>query len=148
LSDIDRPLNERGERDAPEMAHRLKARQIHPQQMLTSPASRALNTCLKFAKVLGFSAGGIIEDKTIYHATADTLLSVVRQIKDVNNSHPVLIFGHNPGLTDFTNDLLNEDIDNIPTTGVVSCHLMIESWADAQPGCGKIEFFDYPKATE
>jgi hypothetical protein len=41
--------------------------------------------------------------------------------------------------------LLDEEIDNIPTTGVVSCKLSIEWWAKARPGCGKLEFFDYPK---
>jgi phosphohistidine phosphatase len=99
---------------------------------------------MRFAEVLGFPAERIIKDKAIYHANASTLLNVIRQIKG-EDSDLVMIFGHNPGLTDFTNDLLDENIANIPTAGVVSCHLTIDLWASAEPGCGEIEFFDYPK---
>lgn len=145
LRDFDRPLNKRGERDAPAMAKRLKERGIHPQQMLSSPAVRALTTCLKFAEVLDFPASQILQDKEIYHAGSETLFAVVQRIKEVNSTGPVLLFGHNPGLTDFVNELLEEDIDNIPTAGVVSCTLSIDWWARAAPSCGKLEFFDYPK---
>jgi phosphohistidine phosphatase len=145
MHDFDRPLNERGERDAPAMAKRLKKRDIYPQQMLSSPAVRAITTCLKFAEVLKFPVNQIVHEKAIYHAGAEALFEVIQRTKELDSTGPVLLFGHNPGLTDFVNELLDEEIDNIPTTGVVSCKLSIEWWAKARPGCGKLEFFDYPK---
>jgi len=113
--------------------------------MISSPAKRALSTCTTFAEFLAYPAEQIIQDKRIYHAGVETLLEVLQQIKERSDSHPVMLFGHNPGLTDFVNDLLDENIDNIPTTGVVSCHLKIDRWSKAKLGCGKLEFFDYPK---
>lgn len=145
LSDLQRPLNERGEKDAPRMAKHLKERGVHPQQMLSSPAVRAITTCEEFARVLGFPVGQIQSVKALYHAGADTLFGLLRQVKEMKGSGPVILFGHNPGLTDFVNDLLNEEIDNIPTTGVVDATLSIDAWADAIPGCGTLDYFDYPK---
>jgi phosphohistidine phosphatase len=44
LADIDRPLNKRGKRDAPEMGRRLKERDAVPDRIVTSPAKRARGT--------------------------------------------------------------------------------------------------------
>lgn len=145
LGDIERPLNERGERDAPAMAKRLKERSVHPQRMITSPARRAADTCLEFSKVLGFPKANIQTIKSVYHAGPDTLFDVLRQITDSKGDDLTMLFGHNPGLTDFVNELLDEDIDNVPTTGVVACTLNISHWTDIKPGCGVVEYFDYPK---
>jgi phosphohistidine phosphatase len=145
LDDIDRPLNERGIADAPVMARRLKDRSLYPQQMISSPAVRAITTCLAFANVMGFPHERILREKRIYHADVDQLLDVIRNIEDMQGDQPVFLFGHNPGLTDLVNELLDENIDNVPTTGVVSCTLQIENWAEADVSCGELDFFDYPK---
>ena len=144
LADIDRPLNERGKRDAPRMARRLKDRKIHPQTMISSPAVRTMATCREFAQTLGFPPDQIKSVKSVYHAGADTLFDVLRQLEDPGDG-PVLLFGHNPGLTDFVNDLLDEEIDNVPTTGIVACKLKIDNWSEVGPSCGVLEYFDYPK---
>jgi phosphohistidine phosphatase len=147
IDDFDRPLNDRGEKDAPHMAKMLKHRKIFPDRMISSPAVRALNTCKAFAKVFDFDKHNIITIDKLYHASADTWLSVLSFLKE----HPrdkediVLVFGHNPGITEFANALLNAFIDNIPTCGIVSASLNIDQWKDISPGCGKMDSFDYPK---
>jgi phosphohistidine phosphatase len=146
LSDFNRPLNERGEKDAPRMAKRFKEKDITVNGMVSSPAVRALTTCRVFANVLGFPEKQIQTVKDIYHAGDEMILNVVRGLKD----HPVenevvMIFGHNPGLTEFVNNLVDEDIDNVPTTGVVCCRLKINLWKEAKWGCGEMVFFDFPK---
>ena len=149
LKDIDRPLNKRGEKDAPRMAKRLKEKDIHPDVMISSPAKRARETCHVIAKVLDFPEANIKIDKQLYHANEDQLLRVVKGIKDLKDSEEVvLIFGHNPGLMDFANSLLSEDIENIPTCGVVGSTLEIKSWKDASFGCGEMTLFDFPKNKE
>ena len=55
----------------------------------------------------------------------------------------VFLFGHNPGLTNFVNDISNLEIDNIPTTGVVI--LEISSWKKLGKEKAKATYFDYPK---
>jgi phosphohistidine phosphatase len=146
LRDFDRPLNERGVRDAPRMAKRLKEKQIHPDLMVSSPAVRALATCKAMAAVLKYSESKIKTYEALYHASEDTLLEVVRQLPDYADREEVaLLFGHNPGLTDFANQLLDANIDNIPTCGIVACTFRLQHWKDVTWGSAKMDFFDFPK---
>ncbi|MGC5317030.1 SixA phosphatase family protein, partial [Escherichia coli] len=50
MSDFERPLNERGNRDAPEMANRLINRNVAIDAFVSSTANRALTTAIYFAK--------------------------------------------------------------------------------------------------
>jgi phosphohistidine phosphatase len=145
-SDFERGLNDRGKKDAPRMGKRLKEKDVHPDLLLTSPAKRAFSTAKRIAKVLDYPKKKIKTDRELYHAGEDTILSVIQSLNDTHNT--VLLFGHNPGLTDFVNTLIDEEanIDNIPTCGIVAFALQIDSWKDVSWGRGKMLFFDYPKA--
>lgn len=147
-ADFDRPLNDRGKRDAPRMGKRLKERGVVPDLMISSPAKRALSTCKRIADELGFAREKIKTKRDLYHADEETILEVVREVKDKHDV--VLIFGHNPGLTDFVNTIQDDTmmIDNVPTCGVVCFRFDVESWKDIQWGSGTQEFFDYPKSRE
>lgn len=143
LADFERPLNERGKKDAPRMAKRLKEKEVAPDLVVSSPAARALATAKAFVEILGCSPVNLVTEKKLYHATADAILSVV---KSTNEKHDcILLVGHNPGLTEFANRLANEYIQNIPTTGIVSTRLIAESWNSVNWGCGKMLFLDFPK---
>ena len=150
LDDFNRPLNSRGIEDAPRMGKRLKENKLTADVVVTSPAKRALDTCLIITKILGFSKEKISVDKRLYHASEEELLRVIRELKDHPNDEEknVLLFGHNPGLTNFANQLLNEHIQNIPTTGIVVASLSIKKWQKVDWGCGKLLFFDFPKSKE
>jgi phosphohistidine phosphatase len=143
LGDFDRPLNERGERDAPRMGKRLKEKRIVPDLLLSSPAKRALKTCEIIGSILNYPTGNIKADRELYHADEYGILHIIKNINDKHDT--VLIFGHNPGLTDFVNRLTDSVIDNVPTCGVVSCSLNVPSWRDIEWGNGKVDFFDFPK---
>ncbi|HCM74856.1 MAG TPA: phosphohistidine phosphatase [Cytophagales bacterium] len=143
LSDFDRPLNDRGKRDAPRMGRRLKEREVTADLMLSSPAKRALTTCKEIAKVLGYSEDRIKTDRRIYHADEDVLYSVLSELDE--SQQVVMLYGHNPGFTSFANSLFNEYIMNIPTCGIVAGNLNIDSWKAIKAGCGKMLFFDFPK---
>lgn len=143
LKDSERPLNDRGEKDAPRMGKRLKEREIIPDLLLSSPAVRTIETCRHIATVLGYPLEKIKTEPRLYHADEDKLLQIVKELKDRDDC--VMLFGHNPGLTVFTNLLLNEDIDNIPTCGIVSTLLDVNSWNKVKYGSGQLDFYDYPK---
>jgi phosphohistidine phosphatase len=145
ISDFNRPLNDRGERDAPRMAKRLKEKDFTFTTVISSPAVRALTTCHVFVDVLGFPKEHVQISKELYHAGDEIILNVVKKLRDNSKDDVAMLFGHNPGLTDFVNNLLEEDIDNVPTTGIVCCKLKIGKWGDAKWGCGEMEFFDWPK---
>ncbi len=148
LDDFERPLNKRGKKDAPNMAKRLKEKRVTPDFMISSPAARALDTCKEFARILDYDKDKIKTDQRLYHADEDQILTVIRDLKDRvrDDEEIVLLFGHNPGLTEFANVLMNQSIKNIPTCGIVKCHLKIDHWKDATFGCGVLDFFDFPKS--
>jgi phosphohistidine phosphatase len=147
LGDFERPLNKRGEKDAPNMARRLKEKRVTPDFIITSPATRAVDTCKEFARILDYDIDKIKTDKRLYHASEDQILAVIRELKDRERDEEevVLLFGHNPGLTEFANSLINEYIDNIPTCGILKVHLNINRWKDASFSCGVLKFHDFPK---
>lgn len=143
LDDIDRPLNKRGQRDAPDMGKRLHSRGIFPDLIISSPANRALTTCKEIAKALGYAKDAIEISDKMYHAGENRLLEIVRNTDDTWLS--LMIFGHNPGFTDFANKLTHGDIDNIPTCGVFACTFDVDAWHQVGFGIGRELFFDYPK---
>ncbi len=149
LPDFDRPLNKRGQRDAPRMARRLKEKDIHPDRLVTSPAVRALATCHAMADVLRFEAQRIHYEPKLYHADEHQLLAVVRALPDLpDQDEVVLLFGHNPGLTDFANRLFSIDLVNIPTAGIVAGEVRVRAWRDTDWGDGRFGWFDFPKSKE
>ena len=143
LNDFDRPLNERGERDAPRMGKRLKEKRLVADLFLSSPAKRAFTTAEKIADVLNYPLDKIKTDQDLFHAEDEEILEIVKKVNDKHDV--VLIFGHNPGLTDFVNRLTDSIIDNIPTCGIVACKLTIDSWKQTDWGKGVVELFDFPK---
>ncbi len=143
LTDHERPLNKRGKRDAPKMGKRLKKKGILPDLIISSTANRALTTCEVIAEAIGYSNSRIMADRNVYHAGSNTLLEVMHHTND--NFASLMLFGHNPGFTDFANRLAQTDIWNIPTCGVFACTFDVNSWKEVEFGKGKLSFFDYPK---
>ena len=143
LDDIDRPLNKRGRRDAPEMGKRLASRGVFPDLVITSPAERAQKTCNVITGFLDYPEGEIEVNDDVYHANERELLAVVRSCDNLWKT--VMLFGHNPGFTDFANSLTNGNIKNIPTCGIVVCTFDVDDWDDVDFGKGKLQLFDYPK---
>lgn len=142
LNDFDRPLNERGEFDAPLMGKILLEKEVKPDYLLSSPASRAIKTATIIAEYLKYK-DPIGTLNSLYHASAANLLQVVRNIKQP--SQQLMLFGHNPGLTTFANQLTMDKIDNIPTCGIYAVEFVVESWSELNLERGKLLFFDYPK---
>lgn len=143
LDDYQRPLNHRGEKDAPKMGKRLRREGVSPRLICSSPAVRAITTARLVAGELGYPVASIQQEKKLYHASPEEILSILRSTP--SHVESVMLVGHNPGFTEFANDLLNEEIDNLPTAGVVGARLTIDAWKDASWGCGKMFLYEYPK---
>lgn len=143
LKDRDRPLNERGERDAPLMGQRLRARSARPTLILTSPAIRTRRTAQIIAREIGYPAEFLQREEDLYLASPDQIIAVLAQQE--SSFRDVIVCGHNPGLTDLANRLTGAGIDNIPTTGVVIIALDLDRWADLDGTEGKLLLFDYPR---
>jgi phosphohistidine phosphatase len=143
LSDSERPLNERGKLDAPEMAKRLRKKGLPVDRFVSSPAERAFRTARYFAKEFDVKKGGIQVERVLYGALTSQFEQVIASFRDEDNT--VVLFSHNPGITDYANTLTNVRTDNIPTCGVFAVQAEVDSWKDFAKAEKKFLFFDYPK---
>ena len=95
--------------------------------MLTSPAVRAVTTATIIARELRVDAARIAQDERLYLASAPAMLAVVRELG--GDALHLMVFGHNPGITDFANRLsAGEQIDNLPTCGVFTATFDVDDW--------------------
>lgn len=144
LSDFERPLNDRGKKDAPAMAERLYERGIKVDAFVTSPARRARKTAEQFARQYK-KEKSVLQLKTeLYMAGDETFYDVISRLNDEDDC--VAVFSHNPGITDFANELTDARIDNIPTCGIFAVCIDTKKWNKFREAKKKFLFFDYPKA--
>jgi phosphohistidine phosphatase len=56
-----------------------------------------------------------------------------------------MLFGHNPGLTEFVNLFDNVYIDNVPTSAVICIAFSAENWEESSSEKAKVLWVEYPK---
>lgn len=144
LDDRERPLNNRGERDAPEMGARLAKRKDRPDLIVSSPAVRALTTARIIARKLGYARKDIVVKERLYGAGVVELLDVIRNADESVTT--LMLFGHNPGLTELANHLGPREIPNLPTCGVLHLRFDAVAWAVVGYVRGDEVLFDFPKS--
>jgi phosphohistidine phosphatase len=127
LPDKDRPLDDRGKRDAPKMGNRLAKRDVNPDLILSSPTRRALTTAEIIAKKLDYRHKDIVVDDRLYAGAVDDLLNVIHKLGD--KLERVMLVGHNPTLTELAHRLSRE-ITHLPTCAVAEFKFDATSWAD------------------
>lgn len=143
LKDIHRPLNERGYTDAYFLSQQLAKKIDCPSLWLTSPAIRAYSTALIFAHAFKLPKEKIILKEKIYEASVKNLASVVSSLPDKNNT--AILFGHNPGLTDFINAYSQTTLENLPTCGIHCLSGDADKWSEFLNTTLKNDFYLYPK---
>ncbi|MDE2148926.1 MAG: histidine phosphatase family protein [Gammaproteobacteria bacterium] len=134
--DFDRPLAQRGQRDARRMAEHLLDRFERPLWLVSSPAPRALATARHYAEALDMPDSGITHEPRIYEAGAGDLLALVNALSD-RQGH-VLLFGHNPGFSELGALLAAEPFADLPTGAVATLVFDVWRWAAVTPGSGRL----------
>jgi len=143
LHDFERPLNDRGRRDAPVMVARLKQSAEVPDLLVSSPALRAVTTARIFAEGLGIATNAIQLQAKIYDASLSTLLQIVRELDD-DYAH-IALFGHNPGLSDLSRKLARCDFDELPTCAIAQISLPAKHWREVSANSGHLLYRSWPK---
>lgn len=146
ISDFDRPLNERGKRDAPEMADRLQKELKKIDLFISSPAKRAKKTAQLFAEKFRYDEGKIVFFPELYLAGPRDFVAAITQTSPEVNS--VIIFSHNPGITEFVNTLTDTRIDDMPTCAVFIATVNSDKWGDFEKADKEFQLFDYPKSAQ
>lgn len=138
-----RALTERGVRDAGAMG-KLIGTLAKPDLVVTSDAVRARQTAELAAEGFGYE-GEITLEPSIYHASLDALLDVVRKLPD--GADVVVIAGHNPGFSELSWALAEEGSDpiDLPTAAFAHLRFDVSRWRDVREGGGELVGVHTPK---
>ena len=144
IPDIDRPLNARGYRDADAMSKLLKEKKILPDLVVTSPAVRAITTALIFCRNFNIHPADIVIMPELYESTVRQYTQCVSSLD--NRFKNVMLFGHNPVITNFANNLTTSFTEGLPTCAVAGIHLShCREWANLTDAEGELVLYDFPK---
>lgn len=126
LSDRDRPLNHRGEKDAARMGKMLKHEDLIPQAILSSTAVRASQTAEILAEKAGYK-GEITYLDGLYLAEPAIIIEALRQLPaDVKK---VLVVAHNPGMEGLVQVLCHK-VESMPTAAIALFKIPVDSWEE------------------
>jgi len=142
IPDRDRPLEERGERDAAKMGQRWSHRHVKPQLILSSPAVRALATAKVIAGSLDTKLKHIVVDDRLYDASADALIGVIEGLDE--RLERVMLIGHNPGLADLAHHF-SSTISQMPTCALAEFIFDVKTWSGIGHACPSEVALDSPK---
>jgi phosphohistidine phosphatase len=150
LTDFDRPLANRGLKDAPRMGQVLARFDCVPDKILASPAERAKQTTELVAEVCGYKKS-VQWEAGFYGGTSDDLITALQGL--TNTVDRAMLVGHNPTLEETVADLLCTDEGGwgscmavrLPTAGLVCLDVDIFDWSELEPGDATLRWFLIPK---
>lgn len=143
MADDERPLLEKGKKRTRKIIEFLQSKDVSLDLIITSHAERALETARIIAHGLNYPASDILVSRQVYHANAEKLYDQFFDLSDrVEN---LMIVGHNPTLTSFANHFLDDKIEWLPTSGVVSVSFDTSIWVNLPMAGKKVNFVVYPK---
>ncbi len=140
-----RSLTVKGKTVSEKMARVLKKKEKKPAVMVSSPAFRAYETAIIFARVFGYDPGNIILKESLYSPASLKSFSLITGELD-EKTDTVIFFGHNPSFTEIPNLLSVTGCDVLPKSGIVSLSFLTDTWKDIFRGKGSVEYFLKPDA--
>ncbi len=143
ISDFERSLTLKGKSVSRIMAGKLKEIEISIGVIITSPAFRALETAIIFAKEFETNPAEVILNSTIYYnfhiRNLTDIISVVNEKSDT-----ITLFGHNPSFSEISGSLSGNSGNYMPKSGIICITFNIDKWSDIKPRTGKTEYFLKP----
>ena len=121
LDDHDRPLGDRGLRDAPVMARRLAESGFRVDAILSSTALRAATTADYFGAALGVP---VEHQERLYGAPGSLLLQAAAE----HGATSVMVVAHDPGMTVLAGRLSDGEIGHMPTCAVATFAWETDDW--------------------
>ena len=157
-ADIDRPLNDRGRRDAIRMGVYLNQKKLVPDRMVVSAAQRTRETADLLLNNLSLAEKNIVIDKELYLADRETLCDIIELYADAKQHadakqrlrQRLLILAHNPGMDDLVSYLAStrpslSTSGKLMTTCAVARFHMDSPKTIKKPGLGELKNLIRPK---
>ena len=82
-------------------------------------------------------------DESLYHSSSLEIINNIKCYDEQYNS--AMIIAHNPGLTNFINEIANVILDNLPTTGLVEINFDCAKWLDISQDNSTVIDIKFPK---
>lgn len=139
--DHDRPLLERGLKDAQIISSIFKDLNVLPDKICSSSAIRARQTAEIFVQNLEVQDVDYYFE--LYHAGMHDILHFIAKLDNGINS--VMLFGHNPAYTDLINEFSKDYIVNVPTSGAFRIDFSVDAWKDVRVENGELRDYWFPK---
>ncbi len=146
LKDHERPLNERGRKDASIVANFLNDLVKNPDMIVSSTARRALETAFIMAEVMNFPSADILQSQSLYGTSVAEYLKHLNALDETVKT--AMIFGHNPIIEESVSSLCaGNPWHNLlrMTTCSVACLSMDQTWKKSEPGGWILRWFITPK---
>jgi len=143
VSDADRPLIPKGIKKTSLIVDFLQKRETSIDLIISSPAVRAFETAKIVATGLNYPLNKIKSDRKIYDGYYDRILDIIYGTSDEIDS--LMIFGHNPTITNLANLFLHPGIEAMPTSCCVCLSFQIDGWHDIPSNEAIREFVVFPK---
>jgi phosphohistidine phosphatase len=137
--DADRPLNERGYKDAHLVSEYLHKEEVKPDVIISSPAVRAMTTALIFAGKLHYPKEALLLNEDLYDTDKEKYLSTIHSIDDRYSK--AMLFGHNPIITETSHYLAEKAIEEMPTCCVIALTFEADLWHKIAKKSGLLDFF-------
>jgi phosphohistidine phosphatase len=152
-SDRQRPLAERGRKDAGRIGTYIASHAFMPDRVVVSPSLRTQETWKYTAAALRPAPAAKTVER-LYDATPHAIFDVIRDTPAA--AHSLLVIGHNPGLHEIaimliaTGDIETRELlrEKLPTSGLVIIDFPIDDWSKLHPRSGRLERFVSPKSLE
>lgn len=141
ISDIDRPLKERGIHDAHLMSKHLAKHIERPDVFISSVANRALHTAVIFCQNFNYPFSNLQIKKELYSFSDGYLVKTVKALDDSFKS--AIIFSHDHGINTFVNKFGNKPIAHVTTCGVIAIRFDEKHWKNIKKG--KTILAEFPK---
>jgi len=142
-SDTDRELVPKGIKKTKKVVSYLLNRKTSVDLMISSQAVRAYETAKIVAAGLNYPVDKIKIDRKIYDGYYDRILDLIYATSNEVNS--LMIFGHNPTITQLANLFLHPGLEDMPTSAVVCITFNTEKWEQIPSAEAKQEFVVFPK---
>lgn len=146
LDDFDRPLANRGLKDAPRMGKYVRSIGYKPGLIISSPAERARQTAELFAENAQIDPDLISWDEDLYYGGTEDYLAAINEVPE--SADRVMLVGHNPLMENVTAKLTSAPgrmSVRMPTAALVCLQSFANSWEEISPGTCQMKWMMIPK---
>ncbi|CAM1347510.1 SixA phosphatase family protein [Tenacibaculum insulae] len=141
IEDIDRPLKERGIKDAHLLSKHLSKEINKPDVFISSSANRALHTAVIFCENFKYPLSNLKIKRQLYSFSDGYLVKTVKALDDSFDS--AIIFSHDHGINSFVNKFGDKPIAHVTTCGVIGIQFKEKHWKNIKKGSTSL--VEFPK---